>query len=321
MTFLSAWAVDGGRVPASMARRETYRSSNGETGITLPGDLLLRELAVPGPAIRIMPGAGVALNRYPGAVAQSYGIANDAEFELPIPATGSGAGAAPYVIVRVDDPEFGGQIPADPLTAAYNYPTLVSSVDNLTYPYLLLGRLDQPPSTATITQAMITNLGEVANPREKSHKYARPSLFGDVGLTLNAEDDDGEYFPNSGGVWDIAIPKWATRMQVEAKWLAVRSEGGTVSHGSFWMEFGPYLRPSVRERQATQRFSFDNDGGNTDRVNWIAGDEAAVPAEYRGTIQRFVFKARLNPAADHGISLTSSSGVILDVRFLEIAEA
>jgi len=284
--FLPAWAVDGTTVPAAMARHETYRSAGGRGGITRATDLEVTELDTPGDAVRIMPGAATLLNSYPGGEGQAYGVTNNAAVELPVPATGSGGGATRYVIVRVDDPEFGGQEPAVP-----PYPTLVSSVDSLNFPHEVLARIDQPASTATITKEMIVDQRRLNNPRTWYDQRAYSLVTGD-GEQLNGTGSDGEWYPNAAAQ-DVYIPEWATSVSIIAIWASVvYREGNT--YGRFWLEFGPYESTHNR-KYATQRQSFDADSGrNNVRTNWHLADTRAVASDIRGTTQKFVPKGTIH---------------------------
>ncbi|WGH21366.1 minor tail protein [Arthrobacter phage Emotion] len=314
------WFIGGGAEHSpSVARLLGYAATQGATGIIQPKDLIVRALSVPGTAVRIGPGAAVLYNRYPGATSQSYLVRNDSDTNVEIPATGSGSGATRYIIIRIKDPQYSGQAPADVRVGPYVEAVQVSSISNLAYPFVALAKIVQPASTGTITQAMITDLREVANPREKSFVRPEPIVTGDSGLALSATGADGELFPNAGGSQTIDIPEWATRAQIRAEWLGVRLPT-SAGWGEYWAEFGPYARPSTRE-YSTQRFNWDADETSAIyRTNWILHDDVYIPADLRGTSQVFYMKGRIVVDKVNKPTLDAKSGVVLSVRFLEVAD-
>lgn len=306
MTFLTAWAIDGTQVPASMARRETYRDTKGATGVTLAGDLKVTALPTPGGAVRIMPGSGVMLNRYPGGGGQSYGVANDAAVDLTVPATGSGSGATTYVIVRVDDPEFGGQSPAVP-----PYPILVSSIDALTYPFLPLAMIVQPISTATITQAMITDLRVLPSPRrERLTRVFVPAA--DTPITVTAAN--GQKWPYTTG-WSVLIPDWASKVIASGSVAGVRSDAGD-SYGRTWVQIGEI---GTTGAIGTVQVQFDSSTSALQgRDVFMSAAELSVPASIRGTTVNVSYRGmkvggNMNARADQ------YSVLIVDLEFVEEA--
>lgn len=325
------WMIGGNQAvhSADVGRRLAFMASSGATGITLPGDLRVTALPTPGGAVRILPGGGPIANTYSGGSGQSYVVSNPTSTDLSIPATGSGGGATRYVIVRIDDPQYGGAVPADPANGPYVKATYVSTLSGITYPYMPLAKIVQPANTATITQSMITDMREMAMPREKTVVYARPNITGDAGLVLNGRQawPDGEWFPNVGGqdnngIHYIDIPKWATRMEIRAEWIAVRL-GAKAGYGDCWVTYGPGGLTET-PTYATQSFAWDADeGSNVYRANWILHDEKPVLSAWRGTTQPFVLRANKRGSATTypgSVELTATSGVVLSVRFQEVAD-
>lgn len=310
---MTTWAVAGAAFTPDDARAETFKSTSGARGVTLPGDLKVTALPVPGASVRIAPGGATLPNRYLGASGggQSYGTRQAASEDLAIPATGSGAGATRYVIQRITDPQYEGQVPVNPTTHRYDTFAVVDSITNLTYPFVELARIDQPANTATITQAMITDLRKLANPRELTVVKPRPTLA--APLTLDAMEADGEPFP---GILEwMDIPEWATHAQISADWISVFYPAGT-GHGEHWVEFGPYLRLNTHT-YSTARTAWDA-ATNADpyRVNWRTVDEVPVAAGIRGTNQPFFLKGRVLGGAGYA-TMGTASGTFLQVRFVE----
>lgn len=314
------WMIGGGQAvhSAEVARLAVFGYAKDANGVILPTDLLVRQTSTPGSNVRVAPGGAMLFNSYPGGAGQSYILRNATETQVAIPATGSGSGATRYVIAYVSDPQYGGTMPADPAAGPYVYIGLVSTLTGINYPYVPLAKIVQPASTATITTAMITDLRECAQPRRKDVWYPN-ALVAPSTETLTATATAGEYFPNAQGPKTIAIPKWATRVQIRCEWLGVRYGSGN-AYGEMWVEFGPYSAPSERE-QKTQKYQFDTPAAsNVSRANWIVVDEMAVPKAYRGTDQLFVPKARRLGGVSNTVQVDAKSGMNLSVRFLEVAD-
>lgn len=315
------WFIGGGAEHSpAVARMLAYAATNGATGVSAGSDLMVTALPTPGAFVRIMPGGAVLENRYPGGGQQSYMVRNASATDVAVPATGSSGGATRYLIIRIDDPEFGGQAPANPRTGPYVRPVLVSSITNLAYPFVPLAKIVQPASTATITKAMITSIREVANPQEKQVIVPRPTLVTDptAGMLLTATATDGEWFPNAGGEQYIDVPKWATRMQIEATWIAVLyGPEGSTGWGDYWIDYGATVS-AQKLKYSTHKFRWDMPVGDYSRGNWELAADVPVPAELRGTTVPFIMKARKEnsavPKMDH------RSGVVLKVRFQQVAD-
>ena len=314
--------LEGVEHSAEVARTLAWAATSGASGIIKPTDLRVRATPVPGGTVRIMPGGFVVESSYAGASQQSYVERVPTTTEVAVPATGSSGSATRYVVAAILDPDYpgGGTAPEIPNDGVYAAPRVTTTL-NLAYPHVPLARINQPANTATITDDMITDLREVANPRTLDVWRPRATVKADEEY-LTSTSTDGEWFPNGGGEQLIYIPEWATRAQICVKWLQVRIASGKSGWGQMWLEYGPYLRPSTRER-STQRYQWDTTGGKTYtyRENWIVEDDVYIPAAYRGTEQTFVLKARRDPASDNRTALIDGlSGVSLQVRFLESAD-
>ncbi|MBP3044893.1 hypothetical protein KKR91_01115 [Arthrobacter jiangjiafuii] len=323
------WFIGGGAEHSpAVARMLAYAATSGATGVISPSDLRVTALPTPGAAVRIMPGGAAILNRYPGAANQSYTARNASATDVAVPATGSSGGATRYLILRVDDPEFGGQAPTNVVDGPYVRAVLVSSITNLAYPFVPLAKITQPANTATITQAMIADIRDIANPREKQVIIPRPLQGSDVPAAgfdqLNGATSDGQPYPfyaqganQSGNT--LLIPEWATRMQIEATWIAVRMQpANTDGFGDYWVDFGPVVRPE-KLKYSTRVYHWDQVAGDFSRNNWELADEVAIPEELRGQNVSFLMKASRQGAAYP--RMDGRSGYKLKVRFLERADS
>jgi len=333
------WAISAAEVTADTARLLAYAATSSAEGIVEPASLRVQALATPGPSVRVAPGAALLRNRYSGAAQQTYVLRNATQTTVPVAATGSAGGRTDLVVAKILDPQYEGQAPADPDAFDYSRLEVISGVPagtksaaqlGLSYPAIALARITIPASTATITNAMITDLREVAIPRTKELVFPRPAVMGDGGLVLNSRDAHprGEWFPNYGGqdnngAYYVDVPEWATRMQIRMEWLAVRYNPNA-GYGYCWVTYGPGSG-STSPQYATQAFQWDASQSNqTQRQNWVVHDERYVPPEIRGTRTAFVGRANKtspNNASYNGtVELTPTSGMVFSVKFMEQAD-
>lgn len=215
------WFVgaDGAQHSAEVARALAFAGTRGSEGIIGVSDLKVQAEAVPTTTVRALTGAGLVLNRYPGGSLQTYILRNPSQTSVAITATGSGGGRTDLVVARVLDPQYEGNPPADPITFQYARIAVIQGVPsgtttarelNLGYPAIALAKVTLPASTATITNAMITDLRRVANPRRER---AMVTIFPSVTATMPT----GSY-----ASWPIAlaqrplvyVPEWATRLDI-----------------------------------------------------------------------------------------------------------
>jgi hypothetical protein len=182
------WFVGGGALhPAEAARQLTYAVTGGAVGVGAVDDLKITQLPTAGTSVRAASGGAVIPNLYPGASQQSYAGRAASTTDISVTATGSGSGRVDLVIARIDDPQYGGTVPGDVTVGPYIKFAIIQNVASgstglpagLAYPAVALARLDIPASTGTITNAMITDLRAVANPRMVSvHSQAeRDALY------------------------------------------------------------------------------------------------------------------------------------------------
>ncbi len=310
--------LEGVEHSAEVARMLAWSATNGASGIITPKDLRVVAQSVPSDSVVIRPGGFVVESKFSGASQQSYVERAPTSTTLEVPATGSSGGATRYVVARITDPDYpgGGTIPPVPNDGAYSAPYLVSSLSS-SRTEIPLARIDQPANTSAITNAMITDMREMANPRVKIVNRARPSVTSDTGMALNSTT--GEYFPGDGDATGarqmIDVPKWATRMVIDASWLSVRYAANSNCYGKFWIGYG-----GTPNQYKTQDFYFNSPGRSVDgvRANWLLSDYRYVPSEVRGSNCYFSFMAMREPASPSGkTSMDAVSGLSLKVTFLE----
>lgn len=321
MALIPAYAVDGGAGPAFMFRTALWASTSGANGIVLPWDLKVSALATPGGAVNITPG-GALISAYAATGrAQSYAAYNDATTSLTIPATGSGAGRTDYIILRIDDWHYdGSQAPASPLTALYCSFQRVSSITGLAYPFIPLAKVTIPASTGTITNAMITDLRQVAIPMQQRVLRVKEHVASQTESLTNTTAS-GEYWPNSGGQQLVDIPSWATTVIVRADWHQIYLPAGNVT-ANIWIEYGDWTGTRF-ELNGTEKFAINSpQTGGDMRQTVSAVGQAAVPAKYRGrTNVTFQAKGQLtSAAAGPKPRVDDMTGFSLDLLFLGTAD-
>lgn len=313
------WAIgNGAENSVELARAGLYVGSNGATGIVGINDFKVSALPTPGAAVRVTRGTGVIASNYPGTFGQSYAVQEQSNSDVPVAATGSSGAAVKYVYVLIEDTQYGGQAPPSVEDGPYNSYQVTTTLPQ-NQPYLLLARINQPKSTATIQNTHITDMREMANPRIWTVTRARPSVATDTAMVLNSTT--GEFFPGnsgaSGGTQEIEVPVWATRMIVEATWIGVKYSTGTNSYGKYWIEYGINA-----DKYITQDFAFNSPGTAADgmRANWPLADDRHVPVAMRGNTGVFSFVAKRDAPSTGRASMDRLSGLSLRVTFLEVPD-
>lgn len=321
MAMTAATAVDGGRANAAAIRRNQWNSTGGATGITTPGDLKVTALSVPGTAVNIAPGGGTIASTYPTAgKCESYGVNNDATFQVQIPG-GMPADMNWAVIIRIDDYHYnGGTKPTDPKTALYNKPDVVfaANLGALIDPYLLLATVWVPKNKATITNDMITDRREVTAPRTKLVPRTNALLDSETEQLTNTTDA-GERFPNAGGLQRIDVPYWATRMVVTAHLDGMLVTAAKCT-GRLWIAWGDDDGSGVYFVEKTQEASYASEANaNASRIDKRVSDYVAIPAKYRGR-SNVAFATMGRVVTGQGPTMDGLSEVSLDVWFEEVAD-
>lgn len=311
------WFIDGGaKHSGAVARTLAYAATGGATGIISPTDLKVQALPTPGAAVRVLPGAAVMVNRFPGAVNQSYTARNSSATDVEVPATGSSGGATRYLILRVDDPEFAGGAPANVVTGPYVRFVWVNSITNLAYPFVPLAKLVQPANTATITNAMLTDLREVANPRtQRVQKMARGVPTTDLTTQLPNFQNWPHFVPS------IDVPSWATHVQAT---LQVYGVGviNAATLGDWELVIGWAPGPVLISDMSTYDLNQHGTAANpmrTPAMGLII--DKPVPAAMRGTTQTIRGRGGRSLASGNGFLRSDhQTQIVFDVWFMEVRE-
>lgn len=310
------WFVGGGAEHSPDVARQVAYAATGSTGGVLGNlDFRVTELPIPGTSIRMAAGAAAIPNGYlpaPDFGKQSYVARGDSVTDIPVTATDSGGGRVDLVVLRIDDPQFGGQEPVDPAVGPYvrfeiieNVPAGTKTVPAGTpYPAIPLARLDIPASTGTIVQGHITDLRKVANPKRTRDLYnTQPTSASTISTTSGSFS---AWTPQANRT--IEIPSWATQVKI------VGHLGGVICKTGDLIGFA---RPRLGTLIA-QEVAFDLDV-NT-RSTMLAADTLDIPAAMRNTTQVLSLEARRSNGTG-SLETDAYSTVLWDIEFLEVASS
>lgn len=299
------WAVTGAKFTADSARMETFKSTNGARGVTLPGDLKVTALPTPGAFVRVNAGGATLPASQVAAPGQSYGVYFNTATDVPVPATTSSGGAVRWLFLRIMDPQFEGPVPADPINHEYAYFEWRSSNAPVVGPYTILAYVTMPASTATITSGMITDYRQMAKRRIWTDVY---SSNNGASTTLSS---------NTGMRWPLVAPSYI--VPDWANWYHM------IVHISGYKQLSP-----LADAQLWPRIGGVPNNGNAlmldhdlfyDGVRYSASASAQglVPAGYAGTLQVFdVWAVRVAPGTQTGfLAADASTHVTFQIQFEE----
>lgn len=218
MTFDNTpWAIGGGAEhKTEIARTLAYAATGGSEGIIGPGDLKVVASATPNGQLRVLAGGVAILSRYAGGGQQTYIARNPTEQIVAPTATGSTGGRSDLIVARVKDPQYEGDIPANPVTHQYVYADIIPNVPatttraadlNLGYPAVELARVDIPASTGSYTNAHVVDLRKLVLPRRQGDTFMSQPRGGTD--TQDLVTNDWFDFPNNWAP-EVTIPPWAT---------------------------------------------------------------------------------------------------------------
>src|SRR5699024_10981678 len=206
----------------------------------------VKATGTPSNQVRVFPGGVLVPNTYQGGDGQSYTGRNASQTLVDVPASDSTGAKTYYIIFRVQDPQFGGQAPSDPLVGPYAFVECVSTSANVSDPHYRLAKVTVPKSTSTITNAMIKDLRSLAVPQREQLMFGRPRINADADPPWTAYlkqqvSTGGEKFPGGNGdpnAFQVYVPKWASRILIDASWMSVRYAANSNPYGHYWIEDG-----------------------------------------------------------------------------------
>lgn len=327
---MDSWAVQGAQSSARIARLQLQSATRSGNGVVESGDLEVRELEVPGTSVRVASGAAVILGAE-AAFQGSYYAHNVGQDTVPISPTGSGGGRSDLVILRVEDPNIDGTPwTHDPTEDPVYHFRVIEGVSPTATEVpagttgVALARIDIPPSTATITQGMITDVRQLANPRtQRILRVQRGGTLtsGEWDEAGNIQEPNFERWPQHE--WTVTIPEWATQVQVLASWQNgyLAPNGGTSgiydARGKAFVGFvgGPFFLTTTPARYNINQTSPTNGL----RCGFFNYDQLDIPPEFRGLTVNVRMYVEGGAGMRGRIVADNWANFAVDLEFLEVA--
>lgn len=316
--------VDGILLKNEHLRRGLYLASPAQ-GIAGVGDLKVRQLSVAGNGFRVMPGGAAVYNKYVTPIRQSYAVGMSAETIFPSGSMPASVGSPRnhLIAVTVGDPQYGnsghpwmpaGPLP-DPATFEYVRTWLFQNVPagadqdwldaNFAFPGLALARLEVPASTTTITDAMIKDVREMANPHSKDVQW---SVSATVADPLGGTAGVYEYWPDNSQVL-VKIPKWASYAYIDGSVNGFQDSSSDATKAE--MRIGS---AAMNVYTPTTKYSAIIAG----RASVNIGGRIFIPEAYRGTSQNFQISATPQDAASvNDLTTDAWTNCQVHIRFTE----
>lgn len=263
------WMVDGGLHSAEVGRALAHLATKGKSGISQIDDFLVR--AKPTAGTEVLVGAGVAAiaNTYPQQVGQSYVVRNTADEAVAITQT-TGAARSDMLILRIDDPQYGGTEPDNEELGPYVRfailsnvgPTATSIPAGVGYPAIPLARIDVPAGTSAITGAMIKDL----RPRVADRDIVKPGpqvdgassappagvpLIRQIGFVATAVSAIGAVTET----WPSPFPNGIVHVNIMV--IGGTGSAPVVNNGIISKTGAQFIVPSLAGTNTTLRFSYE----------------------------------------------------------------
>lgn len=308
MTLFQAPLLTDGATHSAQAFRMLIRDlARGAEGITEGDDLKVTQLGTPGGSVQISDGSGVIRGRY-SAFQGSYAVCNTGADTKSISPTG-GTGRSDMLIVRVEDPEYEGTL--NPATDPICYFQIISNVSSSATAIpdgrtgIPLARIDIPASTSTITNAMIVDIRQVANPRRDRRQF----VHSPTGASTNISNSNGTYayFSTEAG-WSIAIPDWASKAVISIDIAQLKYSVA---------QFIGALRATFGASLTLQPVILDDNQTATRRVSTFVSDTLTIPDAYRGTTQLLRAQATGTTGNTGTTAVDASTTFRYDIEFQE----
>lgn len=326
-----AWSVDGGRHRGELLRVLAFAATAGSEGIVTTTDCKVHQLAVPGPQIEMDAGALLIRNRSANVRNQTYVANGRTPTRLDVTQTG-GASRSDLVVVRIEDPQYGSGFEGPPVgeEADWQYvkPFIIQGVSpsitsaaalNLGYPAVALARLDIPASTSVITNAMVKDLRQVAQPRRQ--RFVKSWRMPDGTAAKLDAPGAMTLFPSMQ--LPVLCPEWASQVKMIVN-VGNIVQGGEKIIGGMRAEYGwnlpgnPYV---FTEHSGIHYIVPPSDAWSTSRNTIIIAGEAALPVNFRGKTHYVRIGTEVTEAVNLGsISVDEWTTVTVDMEFVEVAE-
>lgn len=311
-------AVTGAAHTAQQFRMLVKDLSRDNEGVTTGLDLKVSALSTPGAGVQIGDGSGVIAGRV-SPVQGHYAAYNIGTDTADISATG-GTGRSDMLVLRVEDPEYEGtrDPETDPIVFFEIVPNVSSTATTVPsgYSAIPLARIDIPASTATITNAMIVDLRQVANQRRERILYP---FYPSNTYAISGTSETWKTHPAlpsaspPGNMRNIWIPPWARQALVIFSVSNLRLADGNV-WGGFRFQLGTI--------EAAQWVGIDDNQGTAPRrvpneMVEIIDLTTTAGAAMRGTWQPFYSRMRTRSTNAGTITVDDTTTFKIDVEFLE----
>lgn len=228
------WAISGSQLDTYVMREMAHFATRGAIGIQLPAHGKVTATGTPSGNVNIAAGGLVIPNVQAAAIGrgESY-VGRIASDTLVAVSPTSGAGRSDLIIATIQDPDFSPwnpyTLPNDIKFGPYFYPQRVSGVSPSTtqasqvisYSAYALARIDIPPNTTNITNAMIVDLRALAQPRTG---FAMAAHIGPASTDyLTTAQTAWRNWPTDG--LSVALPPWATHCMASIRLNQVQASG------------------------------------------------------------------------------------------------
>lgn len=322
--------IHGAKHSGDILRQGTFNQTGGSEGVSSPTAFRVRATQTPSNKVRVDPGGLLMLS--PWDEGQTYSMRNASETLVEVPASSSLSANTWYINAWVNDPNKpGGTVPVSKEFGPYNFLTCdPEPKDN--NPAYACAKIDVPKSEATIDQDYITDLRRLAQPKREQLMFGRPRVAADASRNLTVQvSAGGEYFPGGSGnpnEFQVFVPKWATRILVDASWMSVRYAASSNPQGHYWIEYGDEYRnrtwPNNQQYEfATQHFTFNSPGSsaNVMRTDWRLMSSQHLYPNLRGKRITVAFKAGRTDTGGAGadVQMDSGSGLGMHITFVQTA--
>lgn len=299
--------TNGATHPAEQFRMMVRDLARGSEGVTQGTDMKVTQKGTPGGGVTVSDGSAVIRGRA-NTFQGHYAACNQGSADVSIAATGASP-RSDMVIVRVEDPQYEGTL--NPEVDQIVYFQVISNVSSSATAIpdgrtgIPLARIDVPASTSTITDAMITDLRRIANPRRDRRLFTQSPT---ADSSLIGASTSFSYFSTAAG-WNIAIPDWATTVRIRLDVCPIRFSVANYL-GYLQATFGASLtvQPTALD---------DNQGAVVRKIPAICADTLTVPSAYRGTTQLLRAQANGSSGNTGRINIATSTTLIADVEFEE----
>jgi len=298
--------VHGGTHPARTMRMMIRDLSRGSQGVTEFNDLKVTQQTTPGAGAQVGDGSGVVRGASWGQ--GSYTQYNVGTALVGIAPTGA-QGRTDMVVLRVLDPEYEGSL--NPAKDDIGFFDVVSNVSSTaTQPptgmtAIPLARVALPPNCVTVTNAMITDLRKIANPRRDRQLYT--SFPGNPLNRLVYQDNKWHTWP-SAARWSIYVPVWAVTAKIVTTIAGLRLDSADVF---------AHMQQVFGTVQGQDTLIDDDQGANIRRNTVVLADSLTIPAAMRGTTHSLYVQTYMSKAETGNLGVDAGTSLIADVEFEE----